>query len=88
MPLAQSAQILTVLDAPRRIGLTLSSSGLMLPRKSVTAVMGVSREPVARRPSGCEACSARETCALRRGKAIHDEEEARNSGNKNGGDRG
>ena len=88
MPLAQSAQILAVLDAPRRIGLTLSASGLMLPRKSVTAVMGVSREPVARRPSGCEACSARETCAFRRGKAIHDEEEARNSGNKNGGDRG
>ena len=69
MPLAQSAQILAVLDAPRRIGLTLTASGLMLPRKSVTAVMGVSRTPVPRRPSGCEACSARETCALRRGAA-------------------
>lgn len=76
MPLAQSAQILAVLDTPRRIGLTLTASGLMLPRKSVTAVMGVSRAPVARRPSGCEACSARETCPLRRGRAADDRENA------------
>lgn len=75
MPLAQSAEILAVLDAPRRIGLTLTASALMLPRKSVTAVMGVSRVPVARRPSGCEACSARETCALRRGRAPGDDRE-------------
>ena len=86
MPLAQSAQILAVLDAPRRIGLTLTSSGLMLPRKSVTAVMGVSREPVARRPSGCEACSVRQTCALRRGRVtLHDGKEAGESGGMESG---
>ena len=94
MPLVQSAQILAVLDAPRRIGLTLSANGLMLPRKSVTAVMGVSRKPVARRPSGCEACGARLTCALRRGRELSDgAEEVRDSGSvengmKNGGNRG
>lgn len=75
MPLAQSAEILAVLDASRRIGLTLTASGLMLPRKSVTAVMGISRERVARRPAGCEACSARKTCALRRGRALENGEE-------------
>ena len=85
MPLAQSAQILAVLDAPRRIGLTLTASGLMLPRKSVTAVMGVSRTPVAHRPSGCEACSARETCALRRGRAADDREDAGVGGNTGDG---
>ena len=66
MPLAQGAQILAVLDAQRRIGLMMTGSGLMVPRKSVTAVLGVSRTPVARRPAGCEGCIARETCALRR----------------------
>ena len=66
MPLAQGAEILAVLDAQRRIGLTLTRSGLMLPRKSVTAVLGISPVPTQRRPSGCEGCAARETCALRR----------------------
>ena len=66
MPLAQGAQILAVLDAQRRIGLMMTGSGLMVPRKSVTAVLGVSRTPVVRRPAGCEGCIARETCALRR----------------------
>ena len=66
MPLAQGAEILAVLDAQRRIGLTLTQSGLMLPRKSVTAVLGISPVPAEHRPSGCEGCSAREVCALRR----------------------
>ena len=66
MPLAQTREICEVLSAQRAIGLTVSASGVMIPRKSVTAVMGVSAVPVARRPSGCEGCAARETCALRR----------------------
>lgn len=66
MPLGQTREILDVLDAQKRIGLTVTATGLMMPRKSVTAVMGVSETPVERRPSGCEGCAARETCAMRR----------------------
>ena len=66
MPLSQSREICEVLDAQRRIGLTVSNSGIMIPRKSVTAVMGVSYVPVKRRPKGCEGCEHRETCALSR----------------------
>lgn len=66
MPLAQSGEICAVLAADRTIGLTVSQSGIMIPRKSVTAIMGVSRTPVSRRPSGCAACAMRERCALRR----------------------
>ena len=66
MPLSQSREICEVLDAQRRIGLTVSKSGIMIPRKSVTAVMGVSRVQVKRRPKGCEGCEHRETCALSR----------------------
>ena len=66
MPIAQTREICEVLSAQRAIGLTVSAGGVMIPRKSVTAVMGVSAVPVARRPSGCEGCAARETCALRR----------------------
>ena len=66
MPLEQSKGICRVLSADKNIGLTVSQSGIMIPRKSVTAVMGISQTPVPRRPSGCEGCSARATCPLRR----------------------
>lgn len=67
MPMAQTREICDVLDAQRRIGLTVSKSGIMIPRKSVTAVLGVSNAPVARRLKGCDTCDMRETCALKRG---------------------
>ena len=66
MPLEQTKEMLAVLDAHRRIGLTVTATGLMMPRKSVTAILGISETPVERRPSGCEGCAARETCAMRR----------------------
>lgn len=44
LPLACQAQFCATLDAARRIGLTVSGSGLLLPRKSVTAVIGLSRQ--------------------------------------------
>ena len=65
MPLEQTQQICEVLAAQRSIGLTVADSGVMIPRKSVTAIMGVSSVPVRRRPKGCEGCTAK-TCALRR----------------------
>lgn len=66
MPLGQTREICEVLRADRAIGLAVSSSGIMIPRKSVTAIMGVSKTPVKRRETGCLVCAMRETCALRR----------------------
>lgn len=66
MPLEQTKGICRVLLADRNIGLTVSGSGIMIPRKSVTAIMGISKTPVPRRPSGCEGCSAKATCPMRR----------------------
>ena len=66
MPLEQTKGICRVLSVEKNIGLTVSQSGIMIPRKSVTAIMGISKTPVPRRPSGCEGCSAKATCPLRR----------------------
>ncbi|MBR6353810.1 MAG: vitamin B12 dependent methionine synthase, activation domain protein [Oscillospiraceae bacterium] len=65
-PLAQQAELFSVLDVTRRIGVTLSPGGVMLPQKSVTALIGVSDRPQPMRPRGCEACSLRESCAYRK----------------------
>ena len=58
-------QILAMLDAPKRIGLSMTDSSMLTPVKSVTAVIGVStvREPCHRK--GCEACGKRD-CIYRR----------------------
>ena len=66
MPVTQTREICEVLQAQRQIGLTVSKSGVMIPRKSVTAIMGISKTPVARRPRGCAGCEARANCAFRR----------------------
>ena len=62
MPIAQSKAICEVLNTGRTIGLTVSQSGILMPRKSVTAIMGISRASVRHRPKGCAGCSARKTC--------------------------
>lgn len=62
MPLEQTREICEVLCADRLIGLTVSASGIMIPRKSVTAIIGVRRTPAAHRASGCAVCSARDRC--------------------------
>lgn len=66
MPLYQAKTICSVLETDRRIGLAVSRSGIMIPRKSVTAVMGISRTQVQRRTAGCAGCAAREKCPMRR----------------------
>lgn len=41
LPLTIQPQFLAALDAPRQLGLTLTPSGLMLPRKSITGIVGI-----------------------------------------------
>lgn len=65
-PLTQQEGLFRVLDITRRIGVTLTASGLMLPQKTVTAVLGVSDAPVKSARSGCEGCGLYESCAYRK----------------------
>lgn len=58
-------RLLQALNTQRTIGLLLSEGGVMLPEKSVTAVMGLSRENLHCLQEGCEACSKKD-CAYRR----------------------
>ena len=56
---------LRMLNAGKEIGLTLTDSGLMVPIKSVTAIIGISSVPTACHRQGCEAC-AKTDCSFRR----------------------
>lgn len=64
-PLEQQKIVCEVLNVGRRIGITLTPGGLMIPQKSVTALIGV-REKDGEKPGGCAECRIREECRYRR----------------------
>ncbi|MBQ3089098.1 MAG: vitamin B12 dependent methionine synthase, activation domain protein [Oscillospiraceae bacterium] len=66
-PLSAQSMLCDLLDSQRRMGLTLTPSGLMLPRKSVTALLGVSHTLSSRTRRGCTGCPGYDTCIIRKG---------------------
>lgn len=63
--IAHQRSILLLLDAAKKIGLTMTDSSMLTPVKSVTALIGVSREEKACHRQGCEACEKTD-CIYRR----------------------
>lgn len=63
LPLQSQAQLFTQLDCERKIGLTLNSSLLMSPSKSVTAIVGVGCK-AENTPHKCSTCSMKH-CSFR-----------------------
>jgi hypothetical protein len=65
LPLEVQPSLLTVLNATRRLGITLTPSNLMVPTKSVTAIVGMHPTPQPGLASSCAICALREFCVLR-----------------------
>lgn len=65
LPLTIQKEFLDVLAAYKTVGIILSDGGVMLPEKSVTAVMGISSENSRCHIEGCEICGKKD-CAYRR----------------------
>ena len=66
LPLNQQRWFFSLLDINRRLGVSLTESGLMVPQKTVTALVGVSDREQPKRPTGCESCALAERCAFRK----------------------
>ena len=67
LPLSLQPRLLDALDAPRRVGVSCTDSCLMIPAKSVTALMGLADSPRPARVRGCAFCSLRDRCPHRKG---------------------
>ena len=65
-PFCQQRDFFAALDITRKIGVSLTESGLMLPQKSVTAIIGLSDRQQPRRQRSCESCSMSATCRFRK----------------------
>lgn len=57
--------ILRMLDTAKTIGLTMTDSSMLTPTKSVTAIIGLSKNNVSCHKKGCETCSKTD-CIYRR----------------------
>lgn len=58
--------LLDLLDASRRIGVSLTQGGMLVPEKTVTAVVGITTVPTERCKQSCHACSKKD-CQFRKG---------------------
>lgn len=65
LPLECQGWILRELNAGRRLGVTENASHLLIPAKSVTAVIGLSDQPQGAKIRGCAYCALREGCTYR-----------------------
>ena len=58
--------VLNLLDCQRRIGLTATENSLLIPHKSITAIIGFFDEDVENTHSSCKRCSLYLKCDLRK----------------------
>ena len=64
-PIQMQKYYINELDAQRKIGLSTNESYILVPAKSVTAVIGLSPEPIEPKKRGCAVCNMRATCQYR-----------------------
>lgn len=65
-PLESQKQFLDILDAPKRIGVCVNNSMMLIPTKSVTCVIGLGKGLDASSTRSCDVCSFRDKCQFRK----------------------
>ena len=74
LPLSAQPALLKALDASRRLGIAVTSTNMLVPVKSVTAVLGLFEQPAdgGEARDACAICRLRDGCELRkRGVTCH-----------------
>jgi hypothetical protein len=72
LPISSQKDFITSLNAQRRIGLTVTDNFLLIPSKSVTAIIGISENPPSNEvKKGCAGCNLRENCAYTHNGGCH-----------------
>ncbi len=66
LPLCTNKSAERLLDMPRKIGVAVTDSYLLLPRKSITAIIGISEKETKGHLADCESCRLYDKCKLRR----------------------
>lgn len=72
LPLDVQLKFCEVLDTAKKMGLNVTSSGLMIPRKSITAIIGIAKNPQKMKIKGCKYCDFYKDCEYRKGGKVCD----------------
>lgn len=70
MPLEVQPDFLRIINADKRLGICVSEGGLLIPTKSVTAVIGLSDAPLPKAKKGCAVCNLSKSCPYRK-RGVH-----------------
>lgn len=65
MPLTLQTELCELLQTEKRIGLSVSPGLMLIPSKSVTAIIGISDTPQGMREISCDSCRLHDTCKIR-----------------------
>lgn len=66
LPVLWQRELCRVLDTERKMGLAAGPSGMLIPQKSVTAVLGVGTAVQSESSRGCETCALFDRCSFRK----------------------
>lgn len=70
LPIDIQKNFVQVINAGKQIGLTVTENNILIPRKSVTAIIGISENPIPQKKRGCAVCTMNKTCQYRK-RGIH-----------------
>ncbi len=65
LPLYHEKMILDILSADKMIGLSCNDANILIPRKSVVCIVGLSDKPMAKGQKGCATCNMQNKCSYR-----------------------
>ncbi len=65
-PLDYQSKIIEITQSSKKIGLCVNPSGMLIPVKSVTAIIGISDSPIEKGRRGCVVCNLKDTCQYRK----------------------
>ena len=65
LPITMQSKFIKLLNADKVIGLNVNKSCMLIPTKSVTAIIGLSKNELKSKVRGCQTCNLRETCRYR-----------------------
>lgn len=66
LPIDIQQRFIQVINAEKQIGLSVTDSNILIPRKSVTAIIGISDNAIPQKKRGCAVCNMNKTCQFRK----------------------
>lgn len=66
LPLSTQSIFCKVIEADKKIGINVSSTNLMSPKKSITAIIGIADKPQPMKIKGCAFCMLVKDCSFRK----------------------